>query len=424
MDYYVDGALVATHAVAVAGQMRPIAGSDLDTFGGAISVDWMRMSPYTASGTFLSRVFDAAEVVNWQTIQWTANTPSGTSVAISLRTGSTPTPDGSWTTFDPVAAPGPLALTSQFIQYQAVLTSSDPTRTPALEDVTIGTGLPVVAVTDVANVAANGNFRFPGSGPGSLTANDTGAPPSALHVVAVGSPTHGTAVLDPDGSVTYTPASGYLGDDQFTYTVSDGTFTATGLVIAHVLASGSLVIVPDTVTHTEAAARAAIEAAGLAVGTVTTAFSATIPAGLVISQAPAAGSVLATGSSVNLVVSAGPAPVRVPYVVGLTQAAATSVIMAQGLVVGTVTTGLSRTIPVGSVMDEVPANGTLVALGSSVNLVIAGSLAARQFTADWRSRRRWPGGSDRVSPGERRVVQPALRRAIPGIFHVPMGVAG
>ena len=49
---------------------------------------------------------------------------------------------------------------------------------------------------------------FPAPGPGSLTFNDTDADANdTLRVVAVTPPAHGTAVLNADGSVTYTPAA-------------------------------------------------------------------------------------------------------------------------------------------------------------------------------------------------------------------------
>ena len=54
---------------------------------------------------------------------------------------------------------------------------------------------------------------------------------------------------------------------------------------------------------------AAIVGAGLTVGTVSTANSDTVPAGAVISQNPTAGSTVAPGSAVDLLVSLGPAPV-------------------------------------------------------------------------------------------------------------------
>jgi hypothetical protein len=68
------------------------------------------------------------------------------------------------------------------------------------------------------------------------------------------------------------------------------------------------VAVPNVVGQTQAAATTAIQAATLVVGTVTTASSGTVPSGRVISENPVAGTLVNTGSAVNLVVSSGPAP--------------------------------------------------------------------------------------------------------------------
>ncbi len=44
-------------------------------------------------------------------------------------------------------------------------------------------------------------------------------------------PAHGTAVANPNGTVTYTPALNYSGADTFTYTITDNQgATATGSV--------------------------------------------------------------------------------------------------------------------------------------------------------------------------------------------------
>jgi hypothetical protein len=67
--------------------------------------------------------------------------------------------------------------------------------------------------------------------------------------------------------------------------------------------------VPNVVNLTQAAATTAIANAGLVVGTVTNASSATVPSGSVISQTPIATTQVALGSAVNLVVSTGPAAV-------------------------------------------------------------------------------------------------------------------
>lgn len=63
--------------------------------------------------------------------------------------------------------------------------------------------------------------------------------------------------------------------------------------------------------------------------------------------------------------------VNVPNVVGNTQAAATSAITNAGLTVGTITPAPSSSVPAGSVMLQTPAAGTIVASGSTVNLVVS-----------------------------------------------------
>src|SRR5262249_52930949 len=77
------------------------------------------------------------------------------------------------------------------------------------------------------------------------------------------------------------------------------------------------------------------------------------------------------GSAVALVVSSGPPQVAVPNVVGLTQAAATTAITNANLVLGTVTTQSSTTVPAGSVISQNPTAGTQIVIGSAVALVVS-----------------------------------------------------
>jgi hypothetical protein len=98
----------------------------------------MRVTPYVSPCTFTSRVFDAGQPVNWDSLAWTGSVPGGTSLNLSVRTGNTPTPDGTWTAFSSVAQSGdPIGKTSRYLQYQADLTTVSPTQTPVLSDVTI-----------------------------------------------------------------------------------------------------------------------------------------------------------------------------------------------------------------------------------------------------------------------------------------------
>ena len=148
--------------------------------------------------------------------------------------------------------------------------------------------------------------------------------------------------------------------------VTPGTLTSGQITI-----TAAPVAVPNVVGMTQAAATTAITSAGLVVGTVNTQYDAAIPAGQVISQSPTAGTNVAVGSAVDLVVSLGPAPpVTVPNTVGMTQAAAVAAITAAGLV-PSVATQYDATIPAGQVISQSPAAGANVAAGSTVTLVVS-----------------------------------------------------
>ena len=77
------------------------------------------------------------------------------------------------------------------------------------------------------------------------------------------------------------------------------------------------------------------------------------------------------GSSGSIFVDTLQIATQVPNVVGDVQPAAATAITADGLVVGTVTTSASSTVPSGSVISESPIAGTVVNSGASVNLVIS-----------------------------------------------------
>ncbi len=235
-----------------------------------------------------------------------------------------------------------------------------------------------------------------GGGGGSDDSTPKNTPPTAL---VTATPSSGLAPLlvtfdgsasdDPDGdplvfewdfgdgttktgqaeeSHTYNVAGPYTAR----LTVSDGRGgSESALVSITVTATAIPVTVPDVVGMTNAAAESALEDAGLTVGAVSTASSATITAGCVISQDPAAGEDSLQGSAVDLVISVGPAGVTVPDVVDLSQAAATAAITGAGLTLGTVTTENSATVASGSVISQDPTAGGLVAPGSAVDIVVS-----------------------------------------------------
>lgn len=136
-------------------------------------------------------------------------------------------------------------------------------------------------------------------------------------------------------------------------------------------------IVPDVVGDTEAVGVAAI-AAALLVSVVIEAFSETAAAGIIISTDPVAGTEVAVGSSVDVVVSKGPAKVSTPNLLTLTGTNASATIVAAGLSVGTISVKVSSATP-GTVIAQSPAAGTMLNIGAAVSFTLA--VAYKRTTA-------------------------------------------
>ena len=125
--------------------------------------------------------------------------------------------------------------------------------------------------------------------------------------------------------------------------------------------------VPAVTGQTKAAALNAITSVGLTAGNITKAASQTVPAGSIISQNPAADTVLLLGTPVDLVVSAIP----VPDITGQLLAVGEGGLVAVNLVAGQVTLASSLTVPAGKITSTSPAAPTLVDAGTAVNIVVS-----------------------------------------------------
>jgi hypothetical protein len=165
--FYVDGVLVATHTVTITG-MRPVI-SDFTTDAAAVKVDWLSMSEIATppSGTFTSRVFDAGTGSNltWGTLA--AGAFDGVP-AIQTRTGNTPTPDASWSSFAPLGANGAIQSPPgrRYIQYSAALTGAAPTLDSVVINYDIGSG---------STGTGGGSGTGTGSGSGGQTGGSVGS---------------------------------------------------------------------------------------------------------------------------------------------------------------------------------------------------------------------------------------------------------
>ena len=152
-----------------------------------------------------------------------------------------------------------------------------------------------------------------------------------------------------------------------------GSLVNPGSAVNLVVSSGpcqGTVTVPDVTGQTVAGALATLQRSGLGVNVIYKC-SDTVPEGSVISQTPAAGTLVAPGATVAISVSSGPCNVAVPNVVGLAPSQAETTIEQAGLVIGQVTQQCSNTVPVGTVIGQDPVAGTVVPVGTPVNLITA-----------------------------------------------------
>jgi hypothetical protein len=130
------------------------------------------------------------------------------------------------------------------------------------------------------------------------------------------------------------------------------------------------VTVPNLVGSTQSDAEAKLKVASLTVGPITK-VADDKPSGSVLSMNPAAGAVLTEGQPVSLEVSSGPAQVAVPSIVGLTRPAAEVLLKNAGLTVGAVKKQHSDSIPAGGISGAGQDVGTLVNVGTPVDLEIS-----------------------------------------------------
>ncbi len=99
--------------------------------------------------------------------------------------------------------------------------------------------------------------------------------------------------------------------------------------------------------------------------------SSTVAAGKVIATNPTAGTEKQLGSPVIVIVSSGPAPVKVPDVTGQSLSAAEATLTNAGLQVGTVTKRTSASQAPDTVLAQSPATGTTEKAESKVDLTVA-----------------------------------------------------
>jgi eukaryotic-like serine/threonine-protein kinase len=127
---------------------------------------------------------------------------------------------------------------------------------------------------------------------------------------------------------------------------------------------------PNVVGMDREQAQLALEKVGLEVGEVRE-HESPLPHGEVISMSPVAGTQLILPSAIALVVSAGPATIEIPYLIGRPFGEARAALEQLGLTAATAKVDSASAEPAGTVTAQVPSEGTAVSPGTAINLTIS-----------------------------------------------------
>lgn len=162
-----------------------------------------------------------------------------------------------------------------------------------------------------------------------------------------------------------------------------------GYTITLAVSSGTGDIsVPSLVGKPTAEAKVALEGVGLSIE-LTEGESDTVPQGSVISQTPEAGTMVAPGSTVVVVISTGgngtaetipDGSVAVPNLIGMTETEAKTALTASGLSWSSITEESSDSVAEGRVMSQSVEPDSIVAKDTKVNFVLSKGAEEALFT--------------------------------------------
>ncbi|MET0382665.1 MAG: Ig-like domain-containing protein, partial [Burkholderiaceae bacterium] len=146
-------------------------------------------------------------------------------------------PDG---TFSYVPAPGYTGADA----FTYTITDSNGHTSTATVALTVSPLAPV-AVDDAAAVKENASVS------GTLVTNDTPVAGEANTWAVATPPAHGAVTVHADGTYTYTPATGYVGTDSFTYTITDASGQSSTAKVALTVSAVAPVAVDDAASVKE-----------------------------------------------------------------------------------------------------------------------------------------------------------------------------
>jgi len=199
--------------------------------------------------------------------------------------------------------------------------------------------------------------------------SDPDGDPITYQWTIIESPENSAAALADPTAVTTTFVADEIGSYTIQLVVNDG-IQDSGVSTVKITVS-KVIQVPGVVGMTQTEANFTLDASSLTTGEITTEYSQTVKAGIIISQSPEAGTNVTSSTRVDLVVSAGIQMVTVPDVTGMTREEAENALSAAGLITGEVTEHYITVQPAGHVYQQSPSGGTLAIGGTGVDLTVS-----------------------------------------------------
>jgi len=114
----------------------------MDVLGAARTADdisWWDINSVQPSGMLESSILDTQMYPGWDYLEWSSDTPTGTSVGMQVRSSGDPGSMGAWsdTLFMPTMLTGILASGDRYMQYRVILETDDLEVTPVLYDIMV-----------------------------------------------------------------------------------------------------------------------------------------------------------------------------------------------------------------------------------------------------------------------------------------------
>lgn len=134
---------------------------------------------------------------------------------------------------------------------------------------------------------------------------------------------------------------------------------------------GSQAAIPSIIGATKAEAITTMEQFGLKVKVRKSTFDELVPKGKIITMSPPAGTRLAEGETISVIISKGPERYKVPNLAGKNISQATVALANEKLVVGKTIEQFDAKVPKNQIISVNPEPGTLVKKNTEVNLVIS-----------------------------------------------------